>query len=150
MNSKTNIKPNDKYNFLISQNFINISENIIKYAENILPRNECIITIDKFVKNINKSTEIESSIFEYALIYCYNKNFSKDYIKPIYNDKFINILLNIDKNTYLKNTTLINDISDNKIDCLYIAFLPPHQIHPEKWIDIIKKNEKNEINKNNY
>ena len=43
MNSKVNIKPNDKYNFITSQNIINISEEIIKYAEKLLPRNDSII-----------------------------------------------------------------------------------------------------------
>ena len=146
MNSKVNIKPNDKYNFLTANNVINISEDIIKYAEKLLPRNDTIITINNFLDNIKKSTEIESSIFEYSLIYCYNKNFTKEYIKPIYNDKLNNILLNIDKKSYINNNTLLKDIINNKIECLDIAFLPPHQIHPEKWISVITKNEKNKNN----
>jgi hypothetical protein len=150
MNSKINIKPNDKYNFLTSQNVINISDDVIKYAENILPRNDTIIRLNNYINDLKKSTDIESSIFEYSFIYCYNKNFTKDYIKPIYIDKLNNLLLNIDTTSYLDNQTLLDDIVNNKIDCLYIAFLSPHQIHPEKWIDIIKKNDKNEISKNNF
>ena len=149
MNSKINIKPNDKYNFLTSQNVINISEEVIKFSENVLPRNDTIVKLNFYIKDIKKCTDIESSIFEYSLIYCFNKNFTKEYIKPIYTDKFNSLLLNIDENTYLNNKTLLEEINNNNINCLYIAFLPPHQIHPEKWIEIIKKNDKNEISKNN-
>ena len=149
MNSKLNIKPNDKYNFLTSNNVINISEDVIIYAEKLLPRDDTIVLINNFLDNIKKSIDIESSIFEYSLIYCYNKNFTKEYIKPIYNDKLNNILLNIDKKSYINNNTLLKQIINNEIECLNIAFLPPHQIHPDKWLLVIAKNEKNEINKNN-
>ena len=149
MNSKNNMKPSDKYIFLSSENLTNISQDFIQYSISVLPRSESIIEINNYIKNVKKSIEVECSIFEYSIIYCYNKNFTKEYIKPIYIDKLNNILLNLDNNSYLNNNTLLVEIIANKIDCKSIAFLQPHQIHPEQWIDIIKKNEKNEISKNN-
>ena len=149
MNIKNNMIPSEKYLFLTSENLTTISEDLIQYSISILSREETIIKINKYLKNVKKSIEIECSIFEHSIIYCYNKNFTKDYISPIYIDKLNNILLNLDKNSYLNNNTLKDDILNNKIECTSIAFLPPHQIHPEQWVEIIKKNEKNEISKNN-
>ena len=59
------------------------------------------------------------------------------------------MLLNIDTKSYINNKTLLNEIINGDMDCLNIAFLPPNVIHPEKWIQIIIKNEKNEMNKHN-
>ena len=144
MNS--DIIPSNKYNFLTENMDISISEDKIKYANNLLLRKDSIITINKFLNNLEKSINIECSIFESSIIYCYNKNFNIEFVKPIYIDKLNNILLNINNFSYLNNTTLLDDINSNKIDCSVIAFLLPHQIHPKKWADIIKKNENN-INK---
>ena len=149
MTTKSNMKPSEKYIFLISENLTSISDDLIKYSITSIPRDETLIKINNYVKNVKKTIEIECSIFEYSIIYCYNKNFTKEYVKPIYNDKLHSILLNIDKNSYLNNNTLLDEIINNKVDCSSIAFLQPHQIHPEQWSDIIKKNEKNEIIKNN-
>jgi hypothetical protein len=148
-NKTINMVPSVKYLFLISENLTNISEDLMKYSIFILPREETIIEINKYIKNVKKSIEIECSIFEYSIIYCYNKNFTKEYTSPIYIDKLNSILLNLDKNSYLHNNTLLDEIINNNIDCSSIAFLQPHQIHPEQWTDIIKKNERNEISKNN-
>ena len=57
-------------------------------------------------------------------------------ITPIYNEKFNDIILNLD---LLKNNYLINALKNNKINPNHIAFLSPKDIDPEKWDIYIQK-----------
>ena len=141
-----NITPCDIYKFITPD--MCITQEKLVYINKILYRQESIININKFLNNLEKSIKIECSILESSIIYNHNKNFNIEFIKPIYIDKLNNILLNIDKLSYLNNTTLLDEINNNLIDCSFIAFLLPHQIHPKKWDFLIKKREKNENNIN--
>lgn len=138
-----------KYNFVID-NSIDIKDSWIQYAELCLNRAKNQIILSNLLTNIDIAIKIESSIFEYALNYCQNNTFGKNYIKPIYDDKFSNILSNLDENKKgIENKTFKKNILSGKINPSYVAFLSPAQIHPEKWSYVLKKKEYIEHRENN-
>ena len=88
------------------------------------------------------ASNIEKSIFEFSLVYVINKHLNYSLVNDIYNDKFTDIYNNINPNSHINNETLLKRILDFKIDTRKIAFLKPHELNPEKWKDIIEKNNK--------
>ena len=129
-----------QYNF-ITENSVDIKESYIQYAEKTLEREKNQIIINEIIGNIEIAIGIELSIFEYSLIYCLNNNYNSNFLKPVYDDKLYNILLNLDPNSNLKNLTLKANILNGKIKPCDVAFMSPSQLHPEKWMYLIKKKE---------
>jgi len=137
-----------KYNFVI-ENSIDLKDSWIQYAELCIDRASNQILLSNILNDIDIAIKIELSIFEYALNYCNNK-YDKNYIKPVYEDKFNFILANLDEfKKGINNKYLKKNILEKKINPSYIAFLSPAQIHPEKWSYVIKKKEYIEQRENN-
>jgi DNA-directed RNA polymerase subunit M/transcription elongation factor TFIIS len=138
-----------KYNF-ITENSIDLKDNWIKYGENIIDRANKQIILSDLLNDIDIAIKIELSIFEYSLIYCLNNKYDKNYIKPVYEEKFNFIITNLDENNIkINNQTFKKDIMSNKINPSYIAFLSPQQVHPQRWINLIKKKKYIEQRENN-
>ena len=137
-----------KYNFVI-ENSLDLKDNWIQYAENIIDRSSNQIILSNLLNDIDIAIKIELSIFEYALNYCNNK-YDKNFIKPVYDDKFNFILSNLDETRKgIKNKTFKKLIFNKNINPSYVAFLSPSQIHPERWSYVIKKKEYIEQRENN-
>lgn len=137
-----------KYNFIID-NSIDLKDSWIQYAESCINRAKNQIILSNLLNNIDIALKIELSIFEYALNYCNNK-YDKQFIKPVYDDKFNFILANLDEcKKGILNKDFKNKILTNKINPNFVAFLSPAQIHPEKWSYVIKKKEYIEQRENN-
>ena len=138
-----------KYNFVI-ENSIDLKDSWIQYAETKISRASGQIKISELLNNIDIAIKIESSIFEYSLIYCLNNKYDKNYIKPVYDEKFNFIFTNLDENNKkINNKSFKSNIMSGKINPSYVAFLSPQQVHPEKWAYLIKKKEYIEQRENN-
>jgi DNA-directed RNA polymerase subunit M/transcription elongation factor TFIIS len=138
-----------KYNFVI-ENSIDLKDHWIQYAESNIDRSSKQIQLSNLLSNIDIAIKIESSIFEYALIYCLNNKYDKNYIRPIYDEKFNFILTNLDENNNkINNKNFKLNIQSGKINPSYVAFLSPQQVHPEKWAYLIKKRKYVEERENN-
>jgi transcription elongation factor S-II len=151
MENKEYIGPfsHTKYNFIID-NSVDIKDSWIQFAELCIDRAKNQIILSNLLTNIDIAVKIESSIFEYSLNYCQNNTFNKNYIKPTYHDKFLNILSNLDENKNgIQNKTFKKNLLEGKINPNYVAFLSPAQIHPEKWSHVLKKKEYIEQRENN-
>lgn len=137
------------YNFIIP-NSIDIKDQFIQYAENCLNRAKTQTILSDILLSIDIAIGIELSIFEYALIYCINNKYEPNYVKPIYQDKLNELLVNLDENKIgIENKTFKKNILSGKIEPNSVAFLSPAQIHPAKWIHIVKKKEYIEQRENN-
>lgn len=137
------------YNFVI-ENSIDLKDYWIQYAELCIDRATNQIILSNLLNNIDIAIKIELSIFEYSLNYCLNNKFNKNYIKPVYEDKFNSIISNLDDDIKtISNKTLKKNLIKNKINPRYVAFLSPAQLHPEKWSYILKKKEYIEQRENN-
>jgi DNA-directed RNA polymerase subunit M/transcription elongation factor TFIIS len=136
-----------KYDF-ITVNSVDIKDTYIQYAEEILDRPTNQMAINKVIQNIDLALKIEMSVFEYSLIYCLNNHYDQKFLKPIYDDKIQNILLNLNPNNHIKNTAFLKNLLNNKINPSEVAFMSPSQMHPEKWQYWIKKKEYKEWREN--
>lgn len=137
-----------KYNFII-ENSVDLKDSWIQFAESSINRAKNQIILSNLLNDIDIAIKIELSIFEYALNYCNNK-YDKQYIKPVYDDKFNFILANLDEcKKGILNKDFKKKILANKINPNFVAFLSPAQIHPEKWSYVIKKKEYIEQRENN-
>ena len=140
---------NTNYDFVIP-NSIDIKDHFIQYAESCLNREKSQIIISDILLDIDIAIKIELSIFEYALNYCTNNKYDPNYVRPIYQDKLNEILVNFDENKKgIKNKTFKKNILSGKIEPNSVAFLSPAQIHPETWSHIIKKKEYIDQRENN-
>jgi DNA-directed RNA polymerase subunit M/transcription elongation factor TFIIS len=137
------------YDFIIP-NSVDIKDHFIQYAENCLNRAKSQTILSDILLNIDIALKIELSIFEYALNYCLNNKYDLNYVKPIYQDKLNEILVNLDENKKgIENKTFKKNILSGKIESNSVAFLSPSQIHPDKWTYILKKKEYIEQRENN-
>lgn len=149
INIETELSPfhHSKYDFITS-NSVDIKDSYIKYAETILDRGTNQMTINDAIQNIDLAIKIELSVFEYSLIYCLNNGYDQKFLKPIYDDKIHNIILNLDSSNHLKNKTFKENLLNGKINPKEVAFMSPSQLHPEKWNYWIKKKEYREWREN--
>ena len=130
----------NNYEFITNKSS-DIPDTLIKYAENIITRFETIKKLSEITKNMRISVEIELGIFEYSLIYCISNLYNNEMIKPIYDEKVYEILLNLDENERLKNNYLLAALLTNEINPKSIAFLSPNELFPSKWNIYVKKME---------
>jgi DNA-directed RNA polymerase subunit M/transcription elongation factor TFIIS len=147
---KEHVSPFNYTNYeFITDNKVDIKDNVIRYAESILERAHNQLKINNYVNNIYIAYKIETSVFEFSLIYCLNNNLSNNFLKSVYDDKINNIIENLNINSKLNNKTLLDYILNDKINPSYVAFLSPSQLDPEKWTFLIKKKEYREWRENN-
>ena len=93
--------------------------------------------------NKKKAKEIETSIYNFSVEYA-ETNDSLYLVQSIYDNKFDEILCQLQN-----NSVLLNSVKDDTIDSNKIAFLKPEELNPEKYEKIIKKRELVEYKKNN-
>lgn len=137
----------------IKNEFINddskkIDLSFIKYLYYNVNRNESICKFFTILENMEKSKKIESGVFEFTLIYASANNSILELLPSIYHDKICELVNNLENNNHLENKTLKNALNYN-IDPRTLAFLRPHDIHPERWGTIIKKNVLRDEKRNN-
>jgi DNA-directed RNA polymerase subunit M/transcription elongation factor TFIIS len=136
------------YDF-ITVNSVDIKDSYIQYGEKILDRASNQMEINKVINNVDLALKIETSVFEYALIYCLNNHYEQKFLKPIYDDKIHNIIVNLNPNNHIQNKTFKKDLLNGKINPSEVAFMSPSQMHPQKWQYWIKKKEYMEWRENN-
>ena len=100
-------------------------------------RYESIDKLESFIKDKNKCTQIEDSVYNFSSDYV-EKNCVQEIIQDIYMNKLDDILANIDSSK-LNNNYLLNAILKNEIDLNDIANLQPHHLFPENWKKIIDR-----------
>lgn len=109
-------------------------------------------TISKFasiLKDIETAFKIEAGLFEFTVVYCLTNNYIPEMLSAVYNDKAHDLLNNLDETNSINNKTLVKAINDNVINAQVLAFLKPHELCPDRWKDIIKKNTLRDEKKRN-
>ncbi len=109
------------------------------------------LTLSKIIELINseeKSKEIEESIYNYSILRAKENsiplNLDNKKFTIIYMNKFMNLYLNLNSKSYIKNDYLINKILNNEIDCKNIAFLSPQELFYKRWEEYLTKKKANE------
>ncbi len=121
----------------------------------LLHLNRCVDragTIGQFsglLKDIDCAIKIEAGIFEFTLVYCVSNNYVDDLMPSVYYDKACDLMHNIARDDTVNNETLVELLTNSKIDPQKIAFMKPQDIHPERWKDIVSKINLREEKKKN-
>jgi DNA-directed RNA polymerase subunit M/transcription elongation factor TFIIS len=129
-----------EYNFM-TESSKSIDNSLIYFAEKVIDRGIYIMKLNKLLDNLKIAVQLELSIFEYALVHITVNNLEIMFVSAIYTDKFNEILMNLDETSYLGNHSLKENILNGSLGPLIIAFLSPEQLHPAKWVEIIKKQQ---------
>ena len=133
----------------ITDNIKCIDKKKIIFLSDSVDRIEAISKMALLLKNIDAAIRVEAGIFEFTLVYSLIKNYVTTILPAIYNDKVFDILKNLDSSNSVENYTLVDAINFDEIKPQTIAFLRPHEIHPERWATLIRKNKLREEKKKN-
>lgn len=138
INSDINALNTLKNDFL-TENSKDISDEDILYAYGNVDRGRAVIELNTVLTDIEKSIKLEMGIFEFALVNCMLNSIDKKIIPAVYRDRLEDVILNLDKSSYLKNNTLSTSILSGKVNPRLVAFMAPDQMHPENWALILQK-----------
>lgn len=102
-----------------------------------MTRNLCISKFNSLLNDETISSKIENSIYTYAITQAEEKgiepNIENKYFKRIYVNKIITLFNNLDKSSYIKNSSFIDRLLNNEFNVEDIAFLSPQDINKEHW-----------------
>jgi len=109
-------------------------------------RKRVVLKLNKCVKRIKLSRQIEKGIYNYCIEYAINKNIKKSWMNPLfyrlYMSKVISIYSNIDVKCYVKNIYLLEKIKNNEIDPQGLANMSSYDTYPEIWSELLDKKTK--------
>ena len=112
-------------------------------------RTKIIKKLDLKINDLVITKNIEKSIYNYTIKLSKEKNinryWSNEVFKNIYLSKIKSIYVNIDKDSYIKNTNFLDRIKNKEIDISNIAYLEIYDIYPENWkylLEIQSKQDK--------
>ena len=99
------------------------------------------------LENDNITTNVETSIFNYAI----NESDRRKLIKKWDNPQFVEIYLNRFRSIYinLKNNTFLEQIKKKEITGKMLEVLTHYEMDPERWSELIDKKIKREASKFN-
>lgn len=109
-------------------------------------------TTNLLKKKSNLSSEfcddIEIGIFNWTIDFCKSKNtqpvWDNILFKKMYIHKAISVISNIDPNSIIQNSKLLERIQKNEFKPHEVCFMEPYCVFPEKWRDLVNNKLKNE------
>ncbi len=111
-------------------------------------RKNNITILNKVINNMNKTKIIEESIFKFTCEKSNIRKVIKKWENPIFRKIYINksrsLYMNLKKDSYIKNTSLITKINSPKFDLENIAFMTYQEIFPEHWKKLLDEKYKRE------
>jgi DNA-directed RNA polymerase subunit M/transcription elongation factor TFIIS len=106
-------------------------------------RSDVKIKFLNLINNENIVNNIEQGIYDFVVNKCIKNNMvtneDNKYFKRHYLNKAVSLYDNIDKNSYIKNETLIEKIINGCIDPYNLANLKPQELFPEHWNEFIER-----------
>lgn len=126
-----------------------VPKNMKKILDESIERADNIITIDKLIQNLKKAVTIEAGIYEFALVYSLINNIDISLIPAIYNDKLKSILCHCDTKSHLYVKKLHSMIIKQDTNLQLIAFMQPHEMNEDVWIEILKRHTLRDYYKEN-
>lgn len=128
-----------------------IGYNLVIQAEKTIDRNKSRNELIKYLKEFHLACELEAGLFEFSLIRVKMDDSPDHFVSSIYMHQLDSICRNLDINDLsVNNKTLLPMICDDGFDPYLVPFLPPEQMHPQKWSDVIKKRDLQSETANNF
>lgn len=103
-------------------------------------------TISKQIKNLAllddaQIVDVERGIYNWAIEFCQKHKITRNWdnakFKSIYIDKARSVILNLNADSYLGNTSLASRVVSGICKVRDIAFMKPAEVFPEHWKDIV-------------
>lgn len=129
-----------EYQF-ITETSKSINNSLIIFAEQTVERAKYIVKLNELLKDIQVAIDLEAGVFEFSLIHVTVNQLLYSFFLPVYLDKFGDIYMNLEDDSYLQNKTLKPALLSRQLKARFIAFMSPEQIHPEKWTSVLKKRQ---------
>jgi DNA-directed RNA polymerase subunit M/transcription elongation factor TFIIS len=109
-------------------------------------RNRSVNKLNSVLNNIVIARTIEKSYYNYCITISKERNIKRNWknttFKQLYLNKIISAYLNLNKESYIKNNYLFDNVMNNNIDINKISELSLYDIFPDNWTDIIDKKYK--------
>jgi DNA-directed RNA polymerase subunit M/transcription elongation factor TFIIS len=109
-------------------------------------RNKSVKILNNIINDELLSRNIEKNIYNSIIETCKLKNINKNWNNKLFIDLYLSkirsIYVNINKNSYIKNTTFLDRIKSGEIDIEKIANLSVHDIFPDNWKYIMEVQSK--------
>jgi len=120
-------------------------ENPQEFRKNISSKFSPILKKDLFCRNIEKG------IYNWAIREAEKRKIVKKWTNEmfvhLYVDHFRSIYLNLNKNSYIKNDTLIKRLKKGNMKSYNIAFMSPQELFPEQWKELVENKIKRDKSK---
>ena len=104
-------------------------------------RNNCVNKINSILDDIEKSRNIEKSIYNSVISYSKENNINRRWDNRIfynlYFSKIRSIYINLNKNSYVKNDYLYDKIKNDEIKAEEISKLSVYDVYPDNWRKMI-------------
>ena len=104
-------------------------------------RNNCVNKINSILDDIDKSRNIEKSIYNFVIAYSKENNINRRWDNRIfynlYFSKIRSIYINLNKKSYVKNDYLYDKIKNNEIKAEEISKLSVYDVYPDNWRKMI-------------
>lgn len=104
------------------------------------------VDIFKNLLKEDKAIKLENSIYQYSIDVCKERNLiyssNKQFLYKIYFNKCRSLYSNIDKDSYINNSKIINKINSNKIKIEELPYLSYQALFPEHWKKIMDEKYK--------
>lgn len=128
----------------------NISYALVIEAEKSVNRYNGLVELTKYVEQPHIAFELEKGLFEFSLIHIGVVGSQNHFISNVYDYQLNNLCRNLDPNDPgVENKTLFKMIWNDGFDAYFVPFLPPEQLHPMRWLSIVKKRDLQEDVANN-
>ncbi len=119
-----------------------ISYALVLEAEKTVDRANGIEELLKYVEEPHIAIEMEKGLFEFSLIHVNVTGGPNHFIENVYKFQLNNLCRNLDPNDAgVENKTLFPMIWRDGFDPYIVPFLPPEQLHPMRWLGVIKKRD---------
>ncbi len=94
--------------------------------------------------------DLEKGIYNWCIDYATQrgiiKNWDNGVFVQLYMDKFMSVMANLDKSSYVKNQDLLPRLMNNEFQPQHIAFMTREHVYPGVWRDIIDEKIKRDAN----
>lgn len=92
---------------------------------------------------------IEEGIFQFASNYVSSNNLERSIIVPVYSDKMIDIIRNLDPGSSIGDGNLLVKLREDQLDPSKIADMRPHELCPSVWQELLDRGELRRMKENN-
>ena len=94
---------------------------------------------EKTDENIKKMVNTEIAIYNFSIRETKNKtrytNWENEIFYNTYRNKALQIICNLNPNSYIKNSVLVYKYLNNEFDHIKLMEMTPQELYPEIWVD---------------